>query len=197
MPQAHRRTMAPIGFLRRLRKNREPVRVRGGSPGRCYRATNVLWPISLERRLLPGKQRRAGAGGELRKLRETARRELGSKPLRRDIDRRLVTPRERDQERSAGFEHTLQLVEERDPVRKRYEVARAVGNGKVSGVSLLESDPLRKLWRRLPPGFGHHVAGEVDADHLRVWEPRCDREGAEAGAGADVERASRDGNGSK
>src|SRR2546423_13717353 len=61
----------------------------GGRSGRCRRAADVLWPESLRRLDLPGKQRLTSPGRELREVREAPPAELGSQPLRRDVDRGL------------------------------------------------------------------------------------------------------------
>src|SRR5204862_8342760 len=150
-----------------------------------------LWMCTLLAVGLSGKERRPGAGLKVRKVRETALAELLPQALGRDPDRRLRATGEREEHVAARRCDAGELVEEWDHVRERDKVEGAGRERQVRGVRDLETHSLGELRRCRPAGLGDHLLRDVRPHDARCREAAGDREGREAGAGAEVEHALR------
>src|SRR5438067_643052 len=89
------------------------------------------------------------------------------------------------------LEQARNLVEERDHVRVRDEVERAVREGERGRIGELEVHAAGELRRELPARLGDHPLREIRSRHVRLRKATRERERAAAGSGAEVEGSAR------
>src|SRR5262249_50470268 len=138
---------------------------------------------------LTGNERVAPFRWDVPKVRESAAAELLPQPLRRNVDRRPGTAREREQDVTAPPGDTRDLVEERDHVRVRDEVEGAVCKRQRRRVRLLIRHV--QVGGCVATGLLEHRLRQVDTDDRRLGEARRQSDRASPRARADVEDARR------